>query len=670
MALLNHAFSIFLLVFGFGFVIFFHELGHFLAAKGVGIRVEQFAVGFGQALISWRKGLGFRVGSSAKEYQERLNLLKVNLSSDLHFTATDISETEYRLNWIPLGGYVKMLGQDDMNPNATSEDPRAFNRKSIPKRMIVVSAGVIMNIILAAIGFMIVFMLGFNAPPPVVGGVLPGSPAQRAGLQVGDRIISLDGKPQYDFTKIALNTALAPAGEPVPLVYKKPDGQEVHTTIQAERPDGEAKAFLALGVLQPTELRGMDPNELTLDDSAKVLVPAETFAVKPGDTIVAVEGQKVQVGDYYVLDRALQKSDGKPVTITVEDGKTHATREVALQPRFARLFSKEPLNFLGMEVRPEIDSITEDSPAKGKLLPGDDIVKVDYVNGTKSNPTAEDVMKIFNEAGRAGQAVSVTVLRGDKLVTFDKLVPNLKVAEDRRGMGIALGFDASHALVADVKPGSPADKAHIAKGYTITAVNGQPIQTWNEALAILKKLPTGPVSVAYLSDTNQPGTAELLMAPEQLAQLQGYRYTHSLVLHDRVEPRQTNNPITAASWGITETRDFILQFYLTLQRMVQGSVSPSNLMGPIGIFHAGAKFAFKGVSWLIWFLSMISANLAVVNFLPIPIVDGGLFTFLIIEKIMGRPLSPKAQQVAQVVGLALILGVFLLVTYQDIARLF
>src|SRR5690242_19841485 len=116
-------------------------------------------------------------------------------------------------------------------------------------------------------------------------------------------------------------------------------------------------------------------------------------------------------------------------------------------------------------------------------------------------------------------------------------------------------------------------------------------------------------------------------------------------------------------WGVLETRDLILQFYVTLQRMFGGSVSPSNLMGPLGIVNAGTKFAFKGTDWLIWFLAMISANLAVVNFLPIPIVDGGLFLFLIIEKIQGKPLSPKTQSIAQVVGLAIILSVFLLVAY-------
>src|SRR6187431_1948553 len=119
--------SLLLLIFGFGFVIFFHELGHFLAAKYVGIKVEQFAVGFGQALFSWRKGMGWVWGSSGAKYEERM-------------TAGDgaaIGETEYRLNWIPLGGYVKMLGQDDLRPNNQADDPRAYNKKSIPARMFV-----------------------------------------------------------------------------------------------------------------------------------------------------------------------------------------------------------------------------------------------------------------------------------------------------------------------------------------------------------------------------------------------------------------------------------------------------------------------------------------------------------------------------------------------------
>src|SRR3954465_6137803 len=185
---LPYVLSILLLVFGFGFVIFWHELGHFLAAKWVGIRVEQFAVGFGHAILAWRKGIGVRVGTTQREYEKRLNEYvekeeghldrkdrsaptteQLNRAAD----TLGLGETEYRLNWIPLGGYVKMLGQDDMNPGALSESPRAYNNKPIGKRMIIVSAGVVMNVILAIAFFTVLFRIGFDVPPAVVGGLAP-----------------------------------------------------------------------------------------------------------------------------------------------------------------------------------------------------------------------------------------------------------------------------------------------------------------------------------------------------------------------------------------------------------------------------------------------------------------------------------------------------------------
>src|SRR5205809_8042476 len=90
--------SILLLVFGFGFVVFWHELGHFIAAKWAGVKVEQFAVGFGTAMCSWRRGMGFTWGSSGKK-----------LDAMSAAEQEKYGETEYRINWLPLGGYVYML---------------------------------------------------------------------------------------------------------------------------------------------------------------------------------------------------------------------------------------------------------------------------------------------------------------------------------------------------------------------------------------------------------------------------------------------------------------------------------------------------------------------------------------------------------------------------------
>ena len=122
--------GIILLIIGFSLIILIHEGGHFLAAKYVGIRVEQFALGFGQAIFSWRKGLGFRAGSSEKEYQQRQK----------EATAEGIGETEYRWNWVPLGGYVKMMGQDDTKPGMVINDPRSYTSKTVGQRMLVISA--------------------------------------------------------------------------------------------------------------------------------------------------------------------------------------------------------------------------------------------------------------------------------------------------------------------------------------------------------------------------------------------------------------------------------------------------------------------------------------------------------------------------------------------------
>jgi regulator of sigma E protease len=688
---LPYIFSILLLVFGFGFVIFWHELGHFLAAKWVGIKVEQFAVGFGQAILAWRKGIGLRIGTTQREYDKRLKDYVETQEAHLALKdratwtqeqlahaaqALGLGETEYRLNWIPLGGYVKMLGQDDLNPNSQSDDPRAFNRKSIPARMLVVSAGVIMNVILAAIGFMVVFMIGFSVPPAMVGGIIPNSPAQVAGLRTGDEIWTYDGKRQYDWTKVQLNVALSGEGETVPIEVKRKtsDGgtELVKLMITPRREAGDPRGFLSLGLMNPRALRGVSEKEQLTDDREKLaeLYPADMLALMPGDVITAVNGRPVDPErDLAAFDAALQSSGGSPVRLTVKD-KAGAVREVSVQPHFVEPFGADGFNLAGLVPRTAVHSITETSDARGKLKPGDVITAVVIGSDALPHPTRKALVEWLNKAGQNGNTVDLHVLRDGAEVVVEKLNPSLRVDRQRRGLGIMLGFDEASAVVADVLPSGAAAEAGVTGGATITAIDGKPVQTWYDVHRQLSAAAADrAIPIAYRTKSGEQKQATLTLKPQQLADVQNARYAHSLYLGESRVPRKAANALQAMGWGVTETRDFILQFYVTLRRMIDGTVSPSNLMGPIGIFHAGTKFAYKGHDWLIWFLSMISANLAVVNFLPIPIVDGGLFTFLVLEKIKGRPLSARTQTIAQFVGMAVLLCVFLLVTYQDIARL-
>lgn len=690
----GNAASILVLVLGFGFVIFFHELGHFLAAKWVGIKVEQFAVGFGQAILSWRKGIGFRVGNTQKEYQARLDQYVLQRhGNDAEFKdktseayekalieaeeELGLGETEYRLNWLPLGGYVKMLGQDDLRPNATAEDPRSFNRKPIWARMVVVSAGVVMNVILAGIGFMVLFMYGFRVAPPQVGTIASGSPAQYAvtvdgkhrPLQVGDVILDFEGKPQEDFTKIGLNTALSADGQPQPMKVKHLDGK-IEKVLVTPRVDPMAANFLAIGIGPPQLLEGVDRKLAgQLDPELLKLQIRDVGAVKPGEVITQIDGHDVKPDQFWKLDAAVQAPGGKPVELTVRNEAGKLEHRL-VQPHFDHLFAGKELNFAGMLPRPMVESVERNSSARGKVMPGDVVLSVSVGSDETDNPSSERLRDCLAKAGAGHTKVTLVVLRGGKTIKIEGLEPNVTVdrAKGVRGLGIGLIYDDLHAVVAGVADHSPAEEARIPAGVTLTAINGQKVSNWFDVQRLLGQgAANEPIAISYVGDAGK-ATTKLAVDADQLFAISHLRRISFLVLRDDNIVRKAASPLQAAYWGVTETRDFILQFYLTLRRMVAGSVSPNQLMGPLGIFVGGARFAFKGWDWLLWFLSMISANLAVVNFLPIPIVDGGLFTFLVLEKIKGRPLSARTQLIAQYVGLAFLAGVFLFVTYHDLLR--
>jgi regulator of sigma E protease len=114
----------------------------------------------------------------------------------------------------------------------------------------------------------------------------------------------------------------------------------------------------------------------------------------------------------------------------------------------------------------------------------------------------------------------------------------------------------------------------------------------------------------------------------------------------------------------------MMQTYLTFARLFQGTVKIEHLKGPVGIAHIGTRLADRGMIWLLFFMALISINLAVINFLPLPIVDGGQFIFLLIEQVRGRPVPIQVQNAATIAGLVLIGSLFLIVTFNDIMGLF
>jgi regulator of sigma E protease len=169
-----------------------------------------------------------------------------------------------------------------------------------------------------------------------------------------------------------------------------------------------------------------------------------------------------------------------------------------------------------------------------------------------------------------------------------------------------------------------------------------------------------------------PKTEKVALAPEMLdAWTKRIAPTGiDVIARPKVTLIQHRNPIKAMMVGIWKTYYFVEHVYIMAQRMlITRSVGMDQVSGPVGIFKLGGDFADLGIPYLLYFLALISANLAVINFMPLPIVDGGLFVFLLIEKIKGKPLSLRVQVATQVIGLVLIISIFAWVTFQDILKL-
>ena len=262
-------------LFVLGVLIFVHELGHFLAARRLGVRVLTFSLGFGPKLFNVKRG-----------------------------------DTEYCVSLIPLGGYVKMAGENQEDPRAGKPDE--FLSKTKWERFQILIAGPVMNILLAFVVTTVVLLQGAEVPAfeeetPVLGGVIAGSPAAKAGLQRGDTILTAAGEKVATWN--ALNMAIGIRPEKDVTLTLERAGQPVTVNLQTT---SETKFQIgSIGVLPDINpiIRSAIPGD-----------PADKAGLKAGDAVVAVDGERVILSSDLV--KATSKNAGNRITITVRrDGQ-------------------------------------------------------------------------------------------------------------------------------------------------------------------------------------------------------------------------------------------------------------------------------------------------------------------------------------------------------------
>jgi len=499
-------------IIGLGLMVFVHELGHFLAAKAVGIKVERFALGFGPRVAGIVRG-----------------------------------ETDYCVNLLPLGGYIKMLGQEDFAPLEEHKkvDPRSYEAKSVGARMIVISAGVVMNAITAFIMFTVIAMVGYDFPAPVLGAVQPHFPAAEAritwtkgpeastqpvmttGLKVGDRVANIDGNGAMlavigreitRFAHLAIISATSDRDDTYRFTIKRQvDGNTWQGTADMGVKMHDGKLVFGLGPATSTEVAQVE--------SDTIKPPQDLFLEK--DIVIAVAGRKVEHS--WQVAPALRDANGLtvPVTVLREGKEVQLTAPRLFQNKAAVAYlpdgtklnlndydvkaedgnmvlasyetgkkttcSKDDLHFvlaeqgldvLGMTPRLMAAAIVKGSPAeKAGMKPGD--VVVNY--GDTSLPTNKQVHETSDKAVKGdSKGVTLAVERDGKILEPFHVKP--MKGKHSALVGFALGIDLAHPVVAYVRPDSPAAKAGVEAGCVIEKVNDRPVADWSELFAALRHL--------------------------------------------------------------------------------------------------------------------------------------------------------------------------------------
>ncbi|HOV76796.1 MAG TPA: site-2 protease family protein [Sedimentisphaerales bacterium] len=656
--------NVLLVLVGFGAVVLVHEFGHFITAKLGGIKVEAFSICMPPTLLGIRRtrsGFKFRVlpgFSGRKEPAEE--------------SPEDNDATEYRIGLFPFGGYVKLLGQEDTGPVKQNDDPRSFAKKPISIRAAVIAAGVIFNVISAAIIFMIVFLVGISLMPAVVGDVVPNSPADKAGLQPGDEILAIDGTTKdLDFSNIMISAALSRAGQKIPATVRRADGSVFDTTLVAEN---MGRPFREFGIDEPRSLTVAQVSK----SGAEIL--QERTGLRPEDRVVAVNGQKVE--QYWQFNRIVTKALTPTVEITAERKagdqiQTIQTRlplnwttaDAPCESDLGHVYSLVPRLCVKGVTGKATSSSNSEKNEPTRLKAGDIIVAA----GDVAYPTYRELREITTK--HEGQMLTLKVLRNDANDVPQTLSVTVKPrrapGETRVIIGFLPGLDAHNAVVAKAIPieGHPA--LDIPRGARIVSVNGKAVTSFFDIINEVSRWEGPSVTLQYQLDGAVEGGVTLPTAAFKNAITIRAELAEAVPFKPFEKLYRAKNPIDAMAMGYRRTLGFIAQTYVTLARLLRGLISPDNLMGPLGIITVSYRIvAEQPLVNYAYFLGLISATIAVMNFLPLPPFDGGLIVLMLIEKIKGSALTDRTQGLVAYVGWGLVMVLLVYVTFNDIVRSF
>jgi regulator of sigma E protease len=715
---------------GLGFIVFIHELGHFLVAKWCDVHVTTFSIGFGPALpfCSWTWG-----------------------------------ETTYKLAAFPLGGYVQMVGQvdGDESSDGSEDDPRSYKNKSVWQRMAIISAGVIMNAIFACVAFTVVFMIpGKPRQAATIAVIDSGKPAFTAGLRTGSEILQVDDirHPYFDDLKFQTIASLDHVSVTTQRRFgfdlKGSDTDAKPSTVDITPHQGSVRI---IGISPALRLQ-LVPRKAIPELSAPALTGSAAARAQPpfefDDVIVAMtdpaDPSKItdlrddprrddsKFKDYFDFQRRMVLLADREIKIVVERGPEGAKQRVTITvpPAYHKTF--------GVRMKMgQITAIRQGSQAAGpngvvarsaeSSHDGDiiDAVEVKEADGTvtrwEKGKNLDPVRLPYQLKQWAKRVAQINANERQVKLTVKR--QNKSPGELERVVSVVLDWDSSWSddRVMPMATTSPEPIAELGLAYLVKnevdgpeewLVNPVPevggVGLAGQAAAAqvqLDKLELQPgdeiVDVdfvflkpdqtttdrgwetklikgtewAYLFRSMQsPEIAKIKVKVKRAGKEQEMELTplvdktwpldeRGLILTFDTRMERASNVLQAIEMGLRDTKRSMMQVYLHLRGLAAGTISVENLGGPVAITTTAYKVAQYDFWEFVFFLGLISVNLAVLNFLPIPVLDGGHMVFLIYEKLRGKPASEGVRIGATYAGLLLIGCLMIFVLVLDIRRL-
>ncbi len=532
-----------------GILIFVHEMGHFMVARWCGVRVEVFSLGFGKKIFSHKKG-----------------------------------DTTYCLSIIPLGGYVKMFGEQPGDQISDEEKKYSFNHKNVFQRIAVVMAGPLMNFLFAALIFSVLALMGEEMHKPMLGDIETTTPAYTMGFRSGDIFTSVNGEALKTFEEF--NKFL-----------NKHQNQEI--AVQVDRAPLSIKTEVKAKVAAKP-----NPNILTMDDTIGEIEGINIFA---RGTFIGVDTASplYQVG--------LRTGDR---LVSINGQKVNFWREV--DPAFQQVSASTALTL--------------------------------------------DVERFLDDKMEKTEKVSVTSAGGR--------VKNYSLND--------LKIESSEMFISRVAPKSPAEMAGLQKGDQVINIDGKKMSSWEDVVLAIKNFPGPPQEFLKFDLLRNGQFLALEIKPNMTSQMsangtEDKRYTigvYPMANYADIEPVivKAGNPGTALVRGVTRTVDVSVMMVMSFLRLIQNKISPKNIGGVLSIGQAASETFKLGIDKFLQMMAFISVNLFILNLLPIPVLDGGHLVFYFVEAVKGSPMSLKKMEMAQQVGLVLLMSLMVFALFNDITR--